>query len=1535
MEIAAFLLTSVSGNILLNAIGGVLGDISREEIAAHWNRFDLGHDDIEKALTVAYRKTFTCIELMLTPPGALSRLFTRFCKTSPEKVQARIFTEKILLPFLKRMEADPGNVNEKRSGFDPGKGNGNENGNGKGNEKGSLFDPGNANGKRSAFDAGKADEKRSAAVSENASEKRLAFLTGGAEMCRFFRSHPEKVLSWPELVKSFPAGTTPFHAAVEAALPHQRSRATFHLVSAILFSGNDLAEAPNVRKELDSASRLLLTKIQAVGREAARKIFPTSPASEARFYDLLRERHLFLTGLTFFLEEEIRVKPSVAAHLREMGERETKLARAKAENREGAEHEGAPCETFDREAAHRELLQNLEALRTEVHDAESRIVARQVKNIPVRALEMDLLELRNSLAPLEQQFARLDMLSRRFEGWRELSLQMGEQRELFVEAFGGVAERLDEIAGYLEKQSGVLTTIGDGITNLRSDIGSVKSDIGSVTSDIGSVKSDIGAVKQDTNELKTALGELLTIKTWERIEKKYEILNTIGHGQFGIVFKVQAKSGGEIRSLKVLRSDAGLDADVKRRFMNEACTAYELDHPNIVRVHDVDPIGGFFEMDFLEGKTLRDALRTHPGGLSEESFLHITHHLLDGLEYLHRDRHLAHRDLKPENIMLVPDETGKAVLTDLGAITHLDIIQETLGHGLAGTAIYMAPEQFEGEKSPRIDIYAFGVLMYEMACGVPPFSGGNFLEIRRRHTVEAPEPPSTRCRYLDGGLESVILTCLAKRPEERFDSIADIREALGSRTGESERTRRDRQRREEVLLDALQLAWSAGEKSEEAEAFIENKCRELGLDQARLRELEVIVVSRPETAARIDSRKAKLVEEKRRTIVALPGQGTAGGGSNIGDIGNIGSNSIAGSNSNIGSNGIAGSNSNIGIIGKNSTVSSNGSNNSTSGGVGQVLSPDAFSAQNAHRLRESSRFGRGRVFQALLTFDRRMLIVASSTGVHFYGAEQLLLIRTVGQGSWISSIALSPDGRFLAGACKDGVIRIWEVPTGKETARCEGHEGEVTSVAFSMDGVHLVSGGWDGTVRLWKADSGCALKKILAHGMSVTAVAVSIDGRFFSSASWDGTLKLFESESCAEKRVFSGHSGVVHTVTFVDDGTHLFSGGGDKTARLWSLETGKEVICFSGHTGPVTAVCAAFGGRFLLTASGDRTVRVWNPMSGEEMTRFTGHTQPVQSVAVSSNSRFVVSGGAEGAVIIWDTSTGNRLQTLEGHFPQIRAVALSSDQRFLVSGALDGGLHVWDFSTGKLVRRLDGHSGPVNAVVFSREGNLLVSGGGDRTIRLWNIVTGAETRKITGHGDWVNTVALSSDGRLLISGSNDGTVRFWDVTNGKERQKCDGHQGRVNSVAITPDGSICASGGRDGTVRFWDTATGEEVRRIEGLLSGVTSLAISADGKFLIAGSGDGLVHIRGFATGKELKRFSGHQGSVTSIFADFDGERRMIISGGMDKSVRIWDFSAGREIRKLDGHGDLVNGVLATPDGAAILSAGWDGTIRVWRLGA
>ena len=1331
------------------------------------------------------------------------------------------------------------------------------------------------------------------------------FLAGARDACSLLQGEQERILTWSTLRAGVPRSGSPAGDV----------QGTFAVLSAVLYAGENLAAPPDLEKALKAASEALIGRIRAVAHHEVRPLFAFAPGMEKVFYDLLAERFLLVSSLAWFLDREIRARPEVAAALHEHEARVERVERQDERTRQDRQN--------------REILHSLEDLRAEIREVEAGISRRRERNLPVHTLEMDLAELRQGLVPLQERFDRLDEVGRRIEAWNDFHQRLEMQWELLRHAFGRIAGHLGEIALRMRSQEEHLREIGQ---------------------DVAEVKSDLRDVRRDTAGMKAALGELLAVKSWERLERKYEVLATVGRGQFGIVLKVRSRLTGEIRALKVLRSDAASEADIRRRFMNEACTASELDHPHVVKVFDLDPIGGFFEMEFLEGRTLRQVIQACPTGVPRAVVDHLLPQLLSALDYLHSGKRLAHRDLKPENLMLVPDADGRLVLTDLGAITHLDLVRETFGRGLAGTAVYMAPEQFDGEKSPQIDIYALGVILYEMVCGVPPFSGGNFHEIRQRHVTEPPTPPSLCGADLDGTLEAFILRCLSKKPRERFATIAEARTALAARPAETERDRQDRSRREAAYIEALRLVWIGGEKTADAQVLLDLRSRELRIEAVRAAELEDQVRRLPEIAEKIEARSRRENEEKRAVFINLLRALWRKGMVHAGDVAAIEEERIR-----LGlplataaalqalvcaepaiQESIQAARKQLAVVPPDfsavpgATPQKEQDDRLVPGG--EVISP-----RNAHRLREWRRLGGGRITQALLARNREVLAVAAATRILLYDFVTQARITRIETGSWIGALAWSANGTRLASGGRDHVVRIWELATGRERARGIGHGGDISCLAFSHDGRRLASGSWDGTVRIWHVGDGSCLHTLSPQGMTVNAVAFSADDRFLAVACWNGSVRVFRSEDGDLAAALDGSSQTINAVAWFPDGERLAAAGADRVLRCWN--TARGVVEKSWDTGAaaLTALAITPDGGFLISGTADRSIRVYRAETGEETARLSGHRLGIQSLSLAADNRFLVSTGSEGAVLIWDCAEARSIRSLQGHPSQVRTIVLGRSPLFLAAGELDGTIRVWDPREGLERSRNEAHAGQINVLASSAEARLLASGGADRQIRLWRLSeadwTLREVKRLVGHTDWVNALVFLPDGRSLVSAGNDGLLRLWDIAAGKEKSRLEGHDGRINALAVTPDGRNVVSASRDGTVRLWDLATGEELRRISGIAAGVASLALADEGRFVLCGTGDGQICIYGLATGKLLKRLTGHTGSVTALVADFSEGRQLVFSGGMDKTVRIWDFARDCELKRLDGHADLVDAVIMAPGGESIVSSSWDGTLRFWAL--
>ncbi len=291
---------------------------------------------------------------------------------------------------------------------------------------------------------------------------------------------------------------------------------------------------------------------------------------------------------------------------------------------------------------------------------------------------------------------------------------------------------------------------------------------------------------------------------------KYEILEVVGRGGFATVYEAQDGRLNRRVALKVISETFARDKSFLRRFEQEAHTAASLHHPRIITIYDFGELQGVFylAMRLVKGLTLRQYMDQYKQ-LTLEQALPLLTQLAESLDYLN-ERKLVHRDLKPGNVLL--EEKGNALsltLTDFGLVRSLErSVAMTQTEGLLGTPAYLAPEQIDpgqwGQVSPLTDVYALGVIAYEMLTGQLPFAG-QLMALLRAHNDTPPPPPD-----LDEDLSEVLLKALTKRPSERYQNASDFVLALEG-VYESRRRQGVQQLTLEQLLTQVYGAYEAQE----------------------------------------------------------------------------------------------------------------------------------------------------------------------------------------------------------------------------------------------------------------------------------------------------------------------------------------------------------------------------------------------------------------------------------------------------------------------------------------------------------------------------------------------------------------------------------------------------------------------------------------------------------------------------------------------------------------------------------------------------
>ena len=298
------------------------------------------------------------------------------------------------------------------------------------------------------------------------------------------------------------------------------------------------------------------------------------------------------------------------------------------------------------------------------------------------------------------------------------------------------------------------------------------------------ILADLAADQQPTlaGRAQPSVVSLETIGPGAQFGPRYRIESLIGAGGMGKVYKAYDKDLDRTVALKVVRSEFASDPGSMQRFKQELLLASRISHRNILRIHDLGDVDGlkFISMAYVEGKDLHDLL-TESGRMSAERAVHIAKQLAAALDAAHTEG-VAHRDLKPRNVLI--DETDHVYVSDFGLAKSLEggvATQMTRAGEVLGTPRYMSPEQAESKPADhRSDIYSFGVILYEMVTGAPPFAGDSNMQVMYQHVTQKPKNPKLLNPELPDYLAAVILKCLEKDPARRYQQAREILHDLES-----------------------------------------------------------------------------------------------------------------------------------------------------------------------------------------------------------------------------------------------------------------------------------------------------------------------------------------------------------------------------------------------------------------------------------------------------------------------------------------------------------------------------------------------------------------------------------------------------------------------------------------------------------------------------------------------------------------------------------------------------------------------------------
>lgn len=546
------------------------------------------------------------------------------------------------------------------------------------------------------------------------------------------------------------------------------------------------------------------------------------------------------------------------------------------------------------------------------------------------------------------------------------------------------------------------------------------------------------------------------------------------------------------------------------------------------------------------------------------------------------------------------------------------------------------------------------------------------------------------------------------------------------------------------------------------------------------------------------------------------------------------------------------------------------------------------------------------------------------------------------EGSMVACVAISPDGKWLAsggGGDQARTLMLWELATGKEVRRFGGNLRTVQSVAFSPDSKLLAAASnarrtdnnpkpvpeHPGVVRLWDVTTGKLRWEKEEKTGGATSVAFAPNGKTVASSGYDAIIHIRDAATGNEVSKIlvpedrypvenpwgrKGYNwGGVVSLVYSPDGKLLASAGYDGTIRLWDMMTGHQVHIFRGHCrevlgvpSPCSGVTFSPDGKTLASCGLDHTIQLWDPVNGKLLHTPVGHEGAVNRVAIFPDGQRAASAGNDRTIRLWDLATRRQLVVLRGHTNSIWSLMISPDGKTLASGSDDKTIRIWNADSGGESGRILVPSTQAYALSFSPDGKLLAWANGKRSISadgkesgppigISEVATGREVRRMEGDGHYYR-VHFSPSGKWLAAHAFNHGVDFWEVATGKRRHVF----GDLIDFAFVPNSETVVGWCKDGMVRFRSLVDGSESRSFQGPSRPNwvrRPFAISPDGRTLLFGM-ESNIQLWEAVSGRVRRTFSGHTNSIADTVFAPDG--RTVLSASSDTTILIWDVARQTE---------------------------------------
>jgi WD40 repeat protein len=937
----------------------------------------------------------------------------------------------------------------------------------------------------------------------------------------------------------------------------------------------------------------------------------------------------------------------------------------------------------------------------------------------------------------------------------------------------------------------------------------------------------------------------------------YELLEEIARGGMGVVYKARQLSLDRIVAVKMILAGAAASREFIHRFRTEAAAAANLQHPNIVAVHEVGAHQGenFLVMDFVDGPNLSHFVGQQP--LPAQRAARYVKLIAEAIHYAH-ERGILHRDLKPSNV-LIDSVTDQPRVTDFGLAKRLDGESSlTVTGQVLGSPNFMPPEQASGSRGKvgrHSDVYGLGAILYHLLTARAPFQAESLEAIVTQVLNTEPVPPRLANPTIPRDLETICLKCLEKEPGRRYVSAA----ALGAEL--------ERWLRGEPIQARPTTAWQRAVK------WTRRKPAIAALVAA------VLAVGMAGLAGVLwQWRKANAQREEAEANLYAADMILAGLALQDNDLGKARTH-LARHEPHPGSEDLR--------AWEWRYIR------------GQCLSDELFTLEgHAPSLSVNVAF-----------LSTNLLTSGSSDGtIRLWDLGSRREVRALHHGSPLQKFRVSPDGRLLVANDENAKkMFVWDRETFGLVYSTRSATDSGGRADFLADGRTLFFYQSRTNIARLTLGPGEPREEFWMQSTPQSSLACSPDGKLVA-VTGNGFVEIRSLKSDSAISVYhpDGPSVLVgaRVSCFSPDSQYLALQHG-KTVHLVDAKTGRWLRSHDHHQRNVSGVAFSPDGRLVITAGHDQAVWFQDIDTWSAVARYRGHLDQIVSVAVSPDGRLLATGAKDGSIKIWDARPPVQKDALQEVLSRASRVHFSHDSKQLVTvDRTDGGseIQVWNTATASMTDRFAVEGNRILDAMLLTSQKKIALVAEDERVEIWDLASHRRNALLVPASDkppvdWALTFAA----RWLF-----------EVEDGHTLICVQGIHGVGTFTALEKRGPL--------SVHICDLATMKPLRSWRFPFGfGVTAGNFSPDGKLFAIGGHDGELVVFNLEDGRTLKTIRAHGYAIMKI--EFLTRRPLMATAGMDGYLQLWDTDTWERRHRLRADPNELYSAAFHPDGTRVVT--------------